>query len=227
MHYRLCLITVCMQVLQNGRLTSFSKKTDCWCLFSWSICKQNSHFIRCPKQQFPRLWWHTHNGRTSSANRNSGQKPKLSERGRRTLKRIVTINHKVLQQRWQQNLIFILRPFAKKQSDEGVTKATSILELKLLKLWLLKTMLKGEKEAIWSEIHNTVRWVISFTMLPTSGRVYVWTSPKEAYNPECLVPTVKHGARSWWFGQQYLVFCRSCTYSEWSNYCQWLHGHFR
>jgi hypothetical protein len=33
----------------------------------------------------------------------------------------------------------------------------------------------------------------SFTLLPTSGRVYVWRTPKEAYNPECLVPTVKHG----------------------------------
>jgi hypothetical protein len=30
----------------------------------------------------------------------------------------------------------------------------------------------------------------------TSGRVYVWTSPKEAYNPEYLVPTEKCGARS-------------------------------
>jgi len=29
----------------------------------------------------------------------------------------------------------------------------------------------------------------------TLGRVYVWTSPKEAYNPECLVPAVKHGNR--------------------------------
>ena len=36
----------------------------------------------------------------------------------------------------------------------------------------------------------------SVTMLRTSGWVYVWTSPKEAYNPECLVPTVQHGARS-------------------------------
>ena len=36
----------------------------------------------------------------------------------------------------------------------------------------------------------------SFTLFPPSGQVHVWTSPKEAYNPECLVPTVKHGARS-------------------------------
>jgi len=33
-------------------------------------------------------------------------------------------------------------------------------------------------------------------LFPTSGRVYVWTSPKEAYNPECLVVTVQYGARS-------------------------------
>ena len=32
----------------------------------------------------------------------------------------------------------------------------------------------------------------SFTLFSTSGRVYVWRTPKEAYNPECLVPNVKH-----------------------------------
>jgi len=47
MHYRLYLVTVCMKVLQNGRLLRFSKRTDCWCMFSWSICNQNGHFIRC------------------------------------------------------------------------------------------------------------------------------------------------------------------------------------
>ena len=34
----------------------------------------------------------------------------------------------------------------------------------------------------------------SFMLFATSGWVYIWTSPKEAYT-ECLVPTVKHGAR--------------------------------
>jgi hypothetical protein len=29
----------------------------------------------------------------------------------------------------------------------------------------------------------------SFTLLPASGRVYVWRTPKEAYNPALLVPT--------------------------------------
>jgi len=30
-------------------------------------------------------------------------------------------------------------------------------------------------------------------MSPTSGRVYVWRMPQEAYNPACVVPTVKRG----------------------------------
>jgi hypothetical protein len=33
-------------------------------------------------------------------------------------------------------------------------------------------------------------------LFPTSGQVYVCTMPKEAYNLECLVPTVKHEGRS-------------------------------
>jgi hypothetical protein len=44
----------------------------------------------------------------------------------------------------------------------------------------------GNVHMIWSDES-------SFTLFPTSGRVYIWRTPKEAYNPECLIPTVKHG----------------------------------
>jgi len=44
----------------------------------------------------------------------------------------------------------------------------------------------------------------SFTLFPASGRFYVWKTLKEPYNPECLVPTVKYGARSVMIRQQYL-----------------------
>ena len=37
---------------------------------------------------------YTNHGRTSSAKRNSGRKPKPGERNRSTLKRIVSINHR-------------------------------------------------------------------------------------------------------------------------------------
>jgi hypothetical protein len=74
--------------------------------------------------------------------------------------------------------------------------------LQLLNLWLLKVMLRclndgvrttkpehqttGNMCVIWSDKS-------SFMLLPTSGRVYIWRTPKEPYNPECLVPTVNHG----------------------------------
>jgi hypothetical protein len=44
----------------------------------------------------------------------------------------------------------------------------------------------GNVGVIWSDES-------SFMLFLTSGRVYIWRTPKEAYNPECLVPTVKHG----------------------------------
>jgi len=69
------------------------------------------------------------------------------------------------------------------QSDESFTNPTSMVQLN--KTWPSYDW----KYIIWSGES-------SFTLYPTSGRVYIWTSPKEAYNPECLVPTVKHVARS-------------------------------
>ena len=36
---------------------------------------------------------------------------------------------------------------------------------------------------------------VSFFLFPTARRVYVWRQTREAYNPDCLLPTVKHGSR--------------------------------
>jgi hypothetical protein len=43
----------------------------------------------------------------------------------------------------------------------------------------------GNACVIWSDES-------SFTLFPTSGKIYIWRTHKEAYNPECLVPTMKH-----------------------------------
>jgi hypothetical protein len=55
MHYRLCLVTVPMKVLQNGDLVRFSKRTDYWCMFSCSICNQMATFLGVSQQHVPRL----------------------------------------------------------------------------------------------------------------------------------------------------------------------------
>jgi hypothetical protein len=46
-------------------------------------------------------------------------------------------------------------------------------------------MSDNRKHVIWSDES-------SFTLFPTSGRVYVWRTAKEAYSLECVVPAVKH-----------------------------------
>jgi len=61
-----------MKVLQNERLVRFLKRTDWWCVFSWSICNQNGHFIHCIQSRvFKVVMAYTDHGKTS-AKRNSG-----------------------------------------------------------------------------------------------------------------------------------------------------------
>jgi hypothetical protein len=84
------------------------------------------------------------------------------------------------------------------------TNPTSMAGLQLLNLWLLKVMFRcvndgvttikpvyqtaGNVRVIWSDES-------SFTLFPISGRVYVWRTPNEVYNPEYLVPTFKTRGR--------------------------------
>jgi hypothetical protein len=44
-------------------------------------------------------------------------------------------------------------------------------------------------------VHDMGRWV-GLHAVPYIRKVYVWRTPKEAYNPECLVPILKHGRGS-------------------------------
>jgi hypothetical protein len=68
--------------------------------------------------------------------------------------------------------------------------------LQLLNFWLEEGMLRCANDGVTTMIprHQTtgnerVLWSdkSSFTLFPTSGGIYVWRTPKEAYNPECLV----------------------------------------
>ena len=45
------------------------------------------------------------------------------------------------------------------------------------------------KQEIFSDESN-------FSFFPTARRVYVWKRPREAYNSDCLLHTVKDGGRS-------------------------------
>jgi hypothetical protein len=96
----------------------------------------------------------------------------------------------LLQHRWQQNWIFILKTlFPQKLSDLSFTNPTSMVGLQLLNLWLLIVMLRDANDSFTTVKpgHQTtgnasVMWSdeSSFTVFLTSGSVYVWKTPKEA-----------------------------------------------
>jgi len=118
MHYRLCLVTVRVNALQNGRLVRFWKRTDCWCEFSWSGCNYNGVSSAAAAVV---ITPYTDHGKTSSAEGNSGRKPKLSERDRCTLKRIVSENHRTVAAKVTTAELIQCsswRPFPHKQSNE-------------------------------------------------------------------------------------------------------------
>ena len=43
----------------------------------------------------------------------------------------------------------------------------------------------------WKQVIFSDEFV--FSLFPTAGRVYAWRQPREAYNPEWLLLTAKHG----------------------------------
>jgi hypothetical protein len=57
------------------------------------------------------------------------------------------------------------------------------------------TTIKAGHQTI-GNVHMIKSDELSFTLFPISGIVYIWRTPKEAYNLEWLVPTVKHGRGS-------------------------------
>lgn len=144
-------------------------------------------------------------GKTSSAKSQRGRKCVLSDRDRRSLKMIVTKNKKTT---------------AAKITSEVNVGLTNPISVKTVRRELHKQGIAGRaaipKPLIsnanacnrkrWCRSHKT--WTMEqwktviwsdescFTLFPTSGRVYVWRTPSQAYDSDCLLPTVKHGGGS-------------------------------
>lgn len=148
---------------------------------------------------------YTKHGKTSSGKRNSGRKPKLTDRDQRTLKRIVARKRKTT---------------AANVTAELNTHLSNTVSIKTVRRELHKAKIYGraaiakpfisasnaKQRMKWCHDHKNwtlddwknVVWLdeSSFTLFPTNGRVYVWRTPREAYHSDCLLPTVKHGGGS-------------------------------
>lgn len=144
-------------------------------------------------------------GKTAADKSSCGRKKKLDERQRRHLKRLVlndrrlsavkikaavnaTLNnpistHTVRRELHGQNLYAraaIAKPLIKKANAEKRLRWCQERKSWTLEQW---------RKIVYSDEST-------YTLFPTAGRIYVWRTPKEAYNPECLRPTVKHGGGS-------------------------------
>jgi hypothetical protein len=135
----------------------------------------------------------------------------------------------LLQHRWEQNwIVFILKTlFPQKLSDTSFTNPASTVGLQLLNLRLLKVMLRCVNNGVMTikcghQTTRNARVMWSFTLFPISGRVYVWRTPKEAYNLECLVQTVKQGGVLSCFCSNIMVqySVGSIINLSWLNYCK-------
>ena len=203
--YRLCWVTVRMKVLRNGKLVTFPKRTDCCCSFSCSVCKQNGHFfLGLSRASFSKVMTaYTNHGKTSASKRNSGRKPKVSERNRRTLK-IVSKNQNSCSIGDIRSQYSSWRPYFHKKTVRREPHKSNIHFRPAIAIHpIIENNAKQRKR--WCIDHTTwtsdvciyVIWSDeSYTLTVTLGRVYARRTLKKAYNPDCMVPSVKHGGGS-------------------------------
>lgn len=144
-------------------------------------------------------------GKTSSSRENSGRKTILSDRDRRTLIRNVQKEPKTTAPKITAMLNnSLINPVSTQTVRRELHKAGFHGRAAIRKPLLSKTNVAKRLEwcknvQSWSE--DQWRKVIfsdesSFTLFPTTGRIYVWRKPKEAFDQDCLFPTVKHGGGS-------------------------------
>jgi hypothetical protein len=128
--------------------------------------------------------------------RNSGQKSTLTERDHLTLRRIVSKNHTTAAQVTAELNIHLENPVSTKTVQCELHKSNIHSRAATAKTLIIKSNAQMCKQ--WCHDHKTLTsdnqttgnacmiWSgdLSFTLFPTSGRVYIWRRAKEAYNPD-------------------------------------------
>jgi len=100
-----------------GDLSDFQRGQDVGaCLAGESITKTVTFLGESRAAVSKVMMAYTNHGKTSSANRNSGQKPKIGERDCCTLQRIVSNNHRTVAARITAELIIHLENHSHKNS---------------------------------------------------------------------------------------------------------------
>jgi hypothetical protein len=194
-------VTVHVNELENGRLVRFWKRTDHWCAFSWSICDETTTLLGVLRATVSNVTSaYTNHRKKISAKRNSGWEPTLTEINHHTLSRIINkIKTEPLQ---QVTAVVTIQTVSTKTVRREFHKSNIHGRAAIAKPLITESNAEMRKRRYhdhktWTSDTGKQRVISSdessLTSFPTSGRVYVWRTPKEDYNPQRLVPTVKHG----------------------------------
>ncbi|GFW62472.1 transposable element Tcb1 transposase [Trichonephila clavipes] len=141
----------------------------------------------------------------TSGKHSSGQKRKLTDRDKRVLTRIVARKRKQsLSQITSEVNSHLRNPISARAVQRELHASNLYGRVGIRKP--LVTARHALQRRQWCRTHR--QWTLqqwqqviwsyksTFTLFQTTGRVYVWRTPKEAFAPECIVPTVKHGGGS-------------------------------
>ncbi|GFX10546.1 transposable element Tcb1 transposase [Trichonephila clavipes] len=130
---------------------------------------------------------------------------KLTDRDKRVLTRIVARKRKQsLSQITSEVNSHLRKPISARTVKGNFMLRTCMEELEFVKPFV--TARHALQRRQWCRTHRQwtpqqwqqVIWSdeSTFTLFQTTGRVYVWRTPKEAFAPECIVMTFKHGGGS-------------------------------
>ncbi|GFT42130.1 transposable element Tc1 transposase [Trichonephila clavipes] len=141
-------------------------------------------------------------GNVTSGKHNSGRIRKLTDRDKRVLTRIVARKrNQSLSQITSEVNSHLRNPISARTVQRelhasnlygrvGIRKPLVTARPALQRRQWCRTHIQWTpqqwQQVIWSDEST-------FTLFQTTGRVYVWRTPKEAFAPECIVPTVNHG----------------------------------
>ncbi|GFV35330.1 transposable element Tcb1 transposase [Trichonephila clavipes] len=144
-------------------------------------------------------------GNVTSGKHNSGRKRKLTDRDKRVLTRIVARKRKQsLSQITSEVNSHLRNPISARTVQRELHASNLYGRVGIRKP--LVTACHALQRRQWCRTHRQwtpqqwqqVIWSdeSTFPLFQTTGSVYVWRTPKEAFAPECIVPTVKHGCGS-------------------------------
>ncbi|GFW35508.1 transposable element Tcb1 transposase [Trichonephila clavipes] len=144
-------------------------------------------------------------GNVTSGKHNSGRKRKLTDRNKIVLTRIVARKRKQSLSQITSEVNSHLRNRISARTVKRELYASNLYgRVEICKS--LVTARHALQRRQWCRTHRQwtpqqwqqVIWSdeSTFTLFQTTGRVYVWRTPKEAFAPECIVPSVKPGGGS-------------------------------